>query len=263
MPRFAIRVEYDGCAYSGWQRQPELPSTVQQTVEDALSRIADHSIEIICAGRTDAGVHALGQIFHFDSSARRSNHAWLAGGNTHLPDDIRLQQIFSVRDDFHARYDARLRHYRYLILNAPQPSALWRKRCLWHRQPLDVRRMQEAALSLQGEHDFSAFRAAECQSKSPCRWIEEITISRSGHWLWVDVIGNAFLHHMVRNIVGSLLPVGDCRRSVAWLETVLQSRDRRQAGATAPACGLYFYQVHYPLADGISGVDDWILFPQR
>lgn len=217
----------------------------------ALARIADHRVALVCAGRTDAGVHALGQVAHFDTVACRKTHAWLAGGNTCLPPDIRLQAIVPVRADFHARYDARSRHYRYLIDNGEQPSALFRNRCHWHRKPLDTRRMAQAARLLVGEHDFSAFRGAQCQARSPFRFIGSLCVLRHKSWVVVDICGNAFLHHMVRNIVGSLLPVGDGRRPVEWLEAVLESRDRRQAGITAPARGLYLHHVDYPDADRI------------
>lgn len=253
MMRYALVVEYDGTHYAGWQRQPALASTVQENVEAALSRVADEAIEVVCAGRTDAGVHALGQVVHFDTTAERDGRAWLAGGNRYLPPDIRLQSITRVRDDFHARYSALKRHYRYVILNAEaqQPSAIFQKRCHWHAHLLDAEKMHAAAQVLVGEHDFSAFRAAECQAKTPWRFIESVSVVRQAQWLVIDICGNAFLHHMVRNIVGSLLPIGDGRREGAWLGEVLASKDRKQAGVTAPAFGLYFYQVDYPVADNI------------
>ncbi|SUO97872.1 tRNA pseudouridine(38-40) synthase TruA [Suttonella ornithocola] len=249
--RYAVLVEYDGTAYSGWQRQPFLSQTIQTQVEQALSQIANQTIEIVCAGRTDAGVHALGQIIHFDTSTKRDNYAWLAGSNRYLPHDIRLKSILPVRSDFHARYDAQMRQYRYLILNSRQPSSIWYQKCHWHPHPLSVENMQQAAIALYGENDFSAFRAAECQAKSPNRYIKEIIINRQGEWISIDVIGNAFLHHMVRNIVGSLLMVGDNRCAISWLAEILHKKDRRQAGPTAPAYGLYFYRVFYPDCDNI------------
>ncbi len=216
-----------------------------------MSRIADHPVELVCAGRTDAGVHAIGQIAHFDTVACRETHAWLAGGNTCLPPDIRLQAIVPVRENFHARYDARCRHYRYLIANGGQPSALFRHRCHWHRKPLNTEKMARAAQALLGEHDFSAFRAAQCQARNPFRFIMSLLVRRHASWVSVHICGNAFLHHMVRNIVGSLLAVGDGRQSVEWLEEVLETRNRRQAGVTAPARGLYLHHVEYPEADRI------------
>lgn len=246
--RYAAGVEYDGTHYSGWQRQPFFAQTIQQQVEEALGKIANHDIELTCAGRTDAGVHALQQVVHFDSDARRDHHAWLAGGNRYLPPDIRLQWIRTVDADFHARYSARRRRYRYLLRTRPQPSALWASRCYWYRRPLDITAMRNGAQYLIGEHDFSAFRAAECQAKTPNRFVESITLAENAGWLWIDVCGNAFLHHMIRNIVGTLLMVGDGRRDAVWVADVLASRDRRQAGVTAPAQGLYFVDAQYDAA---------------
>ncbi|MBV7434110.1 tRNA pseudouridine(38-40) synthase TruA [Cardiobacteriaceae bacterium TAE3-ERU3] len=245
MMRYAVAVEYDGTHYSGWQRQPFFAQTIQEQVEQALSKVANHPVEVVCAGRTDAGVHALQQIIHFDSDAARDTYAWLAGCNRYLPADIRLQWVHCVNDEFHARYSAKRRRYRYLIRTRHQPSALWRMRCYWHRYPLDIEAMREGAQYLIGEHDFSAFRAAECQAQTPNRFIESISIHGDGDWLWVDVCGNAFLHHMIRNIVGTLLPVGSGKQDPLWVNAVLQSRDRREAGITAPAHGLYFVDAQY------------------
>lgn len=216
-----------------------------------MSQIADHSVETVCAGRTDAGVHAYGQVIHFDTHAVRSTYAWLTGANRYLPEDIRLQTMVCVRNDFHARHDAQRRYYRYFIYNAPQPSAIFRRYCYWHRYPLDCDKMMRAGNFLLGEHDFSAFRSAECQAKTPFRFIESVQIKREGAWVIVDICGNAFLHHMVRNIVGSLLPVGDGRKPVFWLKEVLESGDRKKAGVTAPAAGLFLHSVRYPEADKI------------
>lgn len=243
--RYAVAVEYDGTQYSGWQRQPFFAQTIQQRVEEALSRVANHSIETVCAGRTDAGVHALQQVIHFDSDACRMPYAWLAGGNRYLPKDIFLQWVIPVADTFHARYSAQARCYRYLIRTRNQPSALWHQRCYWFRHALDIEAMRRGAAYLLGEHDFSAFRAAECQARTPNRFIERIDIGENQGWLWIDVKGNAFLHHMIRNIVGTLLQVGDGRRHPDWVQDVLMSRDRTKAGVTAPAHGLYFVDAHY------------------
>ena len=234
--RYAVGLEYDGTHYAGWQRQPFFASTIQEQVERALGQVAAHTVETTCAGRTDAGVHATAQIIHFDTDAVRSDFAWLAGANRYLP------------ADFHARYSARERHYRYLIRHHAQPSALWAHRCHWHKKALDAVAMHTAAQALIGEHDFSAFRAAECQAKSPWRYIRCIDVRDRGGWLAVDISGNAFLHHMVRNIVGTLLAVGDGRHSTAWPGEVLASRDRRAAGITAPAQGLYLNGITYPPA---------------
>lgn len=258
--RYVALIEYDGSAYSGWQRQPFLSATIQEHIEFALGQIAAEKIEVVCAGRTDAGVHAVGQIIHFDTQAKRSNYAWLAGANRYLPADIAIKAIKAVRSDFHARYDAHRRHYRYVVLNSAQRSALWKIHSYWHAYPLRAEDMQVAGQALLGEHDFSAFRAAECQSASPNRFIERVAVSRQGDYVLVDIVGNAFLHHMVRNIVGSLLMVGDGRRQAEWLAEVLASKDRRCAGPTAPANGLYFYGVQYPEADDIPQASQ-IAFP--
>ena len=244
--RYAVGLEYDGTHYAGWQRQPFFAATIQEQLECALSQVAAHPVETTCAGRTDAGVHATAQVIHFDTGAIRSDFAWLAGANRYLPADIRLQWIRAVPAEFHARYSARERHYRYLIRHRAQPSALWARRCHWHKKSLDAAAMHSAAQALIGEHDFSAFRAAECQAKSPWRFIRSIDVRERHGWIAVDICGNAFLHHMVRNIVGTLLAVGDGRRDTTWPGEVLASRDRRAAGVTAPAQGLYFHGVDYP-----------------
>ncbi|MDO4435067.1 MAG: tRNA pseudouridine(38-40) synthase TruA [Cardiobacteriaceae bacterium] len=257
--RYALGLEYDGTAYSGWQRQPFFDATLQQAVESALGQVAAHELEVVCAGRTDKGVHALNQVIHFDTTARRDAHAWLAGGNRYLPPDIRLQWIQEVDEDFHARHSALERAYRYVVKCDEQPSALWANRLHWHRQVLDAKRMHEAAQCLVGEHDFSSFRSSECQSKTPFRCIHEISVKQRGRWIAIDVRGNAFLHHMVRNIVGSLLMVGDGRRDGVWLEQVLKAKDRRLAGVTAPAQGLYLLYARYPEHYHLSMLtDSWL-----
>lgn len=262
MQRYAVGVEYDGSEFSGWQRQPFFAHTIQQHIEDALGRIAAHPVQITCAGRTDAGVHALGQVFHFDSAAPREPYAWLAGTNRYLPTAIRLQWIQSVAGTFHARYSALKRRYRYIILNRGQPSALWHKRLLWHPYPLCIDSMNAAAACLHGEHDFSAFRAAECQSATPFRFIESITVTRQNRLIFIDITGNAFLHHMIRNIVGTLLPIGDGRQPPEKMAQVLAGRDRAQAGVTAAAQGLYFMRAEYPPAFSLPDIAPPILpFP--
>ncbi|MDO4642606.1 MAG: tRNA pseudouridine(38-40) synthase TruA [Cardiobacteriaceae bacterium] len=244
--RYAVGLEYDGTHYAGWQRQLFFAATIQEQVDCALSRVAAAEIASICAGRTDAGVHATMQVIHFDTDAQRSDFAWLAGTNRYLPSDIRLQWISMVDEHFHARYSARARQYRYLIRHRSQPSALWAKRCYWHRKSLDSNIMHAAAQVLVGEHDFSAFRAAECQAKTAWRCIHRIDVRERHGWIAVDISGNAFLHHMVRNIVGTLLAVGDKRYPPEWVESVLHSRNRCMAGVTAPAQGLYLCGVTYP-----------------
>ncbi len=248
--RIAVGLEYCGGAYAGWQRQNGLRS-VQTEVERALSEIADHPVVTRCAGRTDAGVHATGQVIHFDTPSVRSARGWLLGANRYLPQDIALHWVRAVADGFHARYAAMTRSYRYLILNAPVRSALWAGRaCTWHT-PLDAARMHASLQSLVGRHDFSSFRAADCQSVSTIRLLDSIRVVRQGPLVILDVTANAFLHHMVRNIVGAALAVGDGRREPGWIAQLLAARDRTAGGITAPAAGLYFCHVRYPAGAGL------------
>lgn len=252
--RLVALLEYQGSAYSGWQVQPFLSpeKTIQGSVEKALSQIAGgEEIKITCAGRTDAGVHSLGQVIHFDTTKTRDNFAWLMGTNSYLPKDIRLQAIKEVRADFDARRDAKRRHYRYLILNKRTQSAIYQNLCHFVGLKLNEEKMQQAANYLIGEHDFSSFRSSECQAKSPFRFIEKIEIKRKDDWLIFDVIGNAFLHHMVRNIVGTLISVGLEKKAPFWVKEVLEAKDRKKAGITAPASGLYLNEVFYDPKDEI------------
>lgn len=243
--RIAACVEYDGTAYNGWQRQPHAPS-IQARVEQALSQVADHPVAAVCSGRTDAGVHSLGQVIHFDAAVQRPDHAWVFGANSNLPPDISLRWARPVAADFHARYSALAREYRYLILDHPARSALLARRAAHSRHHLDAAAMAEAAQALLGERDFSAFRAAGCQSNTPMRRVERIDVRRHGDLVVVDIRANAFVHHMVRNIVGSLQVVGRGLQPPAWIAALLASRDRRRGGATAPAHGLYFLRAVYP-----------------
>lgn len=248
--RIAALVEYDGTDYAGWQSQAHAVS-LQDAVEEAISFVAGHPVTVTCAGRTDAGVHAAGQIIHFDTSAARTPRAWVLGANTRLPPAIALQWAGEVPGSFHARHSARRRTYRYRILNSSARSALLRTRSAWIHRALDATAMHRAAQPLVGEHDFSAFRGIECQSNTPMRRIERIAVERSGDCLWVEICANAFLHHMVRNIVGTLLAVQGETDPAAAMAAILASRDRRMAGATAPACGLYLWRVDYPENFGI------------
>ncbi|WP_353249589.1 tRNA pseudouridine(38-40) synthase TruA [Salinisphaera sp. T31B1] len=243
--RWAACIEYDGSGYHGWQSQPHAAS-VQDTLETALSRLADAPIRTVCSGRTDAGVHAQGQIVHFDTQAVRRQRAWLLGTNRYLPDDIAVQWVEPVDESFHARFGAVAREYRYWILDRTAPSALWRNRAYHSHVRLDAEAMHAAAQQLVGYHDFSAFRAAACQAKTPWRDLQAISVVRHGDWLRLDVRANAFLHHMVRNIVGSLLPIGRGQHDDQWLADRLAEGDRTQAGMTAPAQGLSLRRVHYP-----------------
>jgi tRNA pseudouridine38-40 synthase len=250
MPRFALGLEYDGAAFSGWQSQAHARG-VQAAVEEALTKVANHPIEVIAAGRTDAGVHATMQVVHFDSDSVRSQRGWVLGANTYLPSQVSALWICPVPEAFHARYSAFARRYRYVILNrAPRP-ALAVERVCWIRDALDVDRMQTAARLLIGEHDFTSFRAAECQARTPMRQMHEITVERHGEIVVISVLANAFLHHMVRNIAGVLIAIGAGERPESWAAEVLAARDRKKAGITAPAAGLYLAGVRYSASLGL------------
>jgi tRNA pseudouridine38-40 synthase len=253
--RWAAGLSYLGGGYAGWQRLPGL-STLQGTVEAALSTVADQALSLTCAGRTDAGVHAVQQVVHFDSVAARSEEAWLLGSNSLLPADVSLRWVRGVPDEFHARFSAVMRHYRYRIHNARAREALLEGRACWWPRPLDAALMHEAAQVLLGEQDFSAFRDAHCQSPTPMRRLSKVAVHRQGTAVVVEVVGNAFLHHMVRNIVGTLAEVGWGRQPPSWVAEVLAGRDRRRAGMTAPAEGLYFLGPVYPAHFGLPLPED-------
>ncbi len=250
MTRIALGVEYDGTDYVGWQRQKS-GIGVQQRVEEAVTAVADEAVEVTCAGRTDAGVHASGQVAHFDTSVERSMRGWLLGINSNLPQDINVTFAAPVSDTFHARFSAVSRSYHYLILNRLVRSSLYRKRAWWIHEPLDVDMMNEAARHLLGEHDFSAFRAAGCQAATPVREIMALKVTRRDNWLQLAVTANAFVQHMVRNITGTLVAVGRGEERTGWVKDVLLSRDRKAAGVAAPAHGLTLAQVRYPEESGI------------
>jgi tRNA pseudouridine38-40 synthase len=242
--KYALGIEYRGSAYCGWQRQSHCDS-VQQHLEQALGFVADHNVELACAGRTDSGVHALEQVAHFESAARRSERAWLRGANSRIPRDIRIRWVTAVNDDFHARFSAKARSYRYLIFNNSVPSGLFHDLSAWEIRQLDEQRMHDAAQSLLGEHDFSSFRAAGCQAKSASRNIQNISVAREGDLVMLDIKANAFLYHMVRNIAGSLIVVGQGNKDADWISRLLAARNRNLAAPTAPAGGLYFLRAHY------------------
>lgn len=243
--RIAMVVEYDGGRYHGWQRQNGVDS-VQERLEKALTKVADHPVEVVCAGRTDRGVHATRQVVHFDTPSVRSMRGWLLGTMTNLPADISVSWAGEVDEAFHARYSATARSYRYAILNRTARSANHAGRVTWWYEPLDERRMHEAAQVLIGEHDFSSFRGRDCQAHTTQRFMESIDVHRDGELIYFDITANAFLHHMVRNIVGTLLPIGTGEQSSAYVEAALAARDRDAAGITAPADGLYLVSVRYP-----------------
>ncbi|MDJ0751374.1 MAG: tRNA pseudouridine(38-40) synthase TruA [Woeseiaceae bacterium] len=251
--RIALGIEYDGTSYNGWQRQTS-GLGVQQRLEEALSLVADETVEVTCAGRTDTGVHASGQVVHFDTTAERSDRSWLLGANSNLPDDVSVTWVRRVDDGFHARFSATGRSYRYLILNRLQRSALHRHRAWWVHQPLDETRMNEAAQRLVGEHDFSAFRAAGCQAGSAMREITQVGVCRDGDWVVLRISANAFLMHMVRNITGTLVTIGQGEAPVEWISKVLESGDRKAGGVTAPPHGLTLVGVAYPPGFGVPTV---------
>lgn len=254
--RIAALIEYDGSPFAGWQWQaPEHQAprirTVQAEVERAFSSVADEPLRVVVAGRTDAGVHACAQIIHFDTHARRTPTSWVRGANTHLPSEIGVLWADEVDTNFHARFSATGRRYRYVILNRPVRPTLFARRVTWDYRPLDARAMQAAAQTLVGTHDFSAYRAMQCQAKSPVRELRSLDVTRCGEFVLIEAYANAFLHHMVRNLAGVLLDIGAGERPVAWAREVLETRDRTQGGITALPDGLYLSAVEYPANFGI------------
>jgi tRNA pseudouridine38-40 synthase len=243
--RIALGIEYDGTGFFGWQRQSE-GRTVQSCVEAALSEVADHQVKVVCAGRTDTGVHASGQVVHLDTVAVRAMEGWKRGGNAHLPPDVRVQWAHPVDDAFHARFGATERSYRYIIHNHPVRSALLRNRVGWECRPLDESRMITASRHLLGEHDFTSFRAVACQAHSPVRTIDFLELGRHGDFIYLDIKANAFLHHMVRCIAGVLIAVGRGEHAPGWVAEVLAAKDRSLSGVNAPPAGLYLVAVRYP-----------------
>ena len=253
--RIALGVEYDGGSYCGWQSQPG-GATVQDTLESVLSRIANERVSVVAAGRTDTGVHALEQVAHFDTTADRPLSAWVRGVNTLLPKSIAVRWAHPVPDEFNARFSAEGRSYRYLLVNRSVRSAVHAGRAGWYHLPLDIEAMRAAAQCLLGEHDFSAFRAAECQAKSPVKQMYRIDIQCDGDMLVFDVSASAFLHHMVRNLVGCLVYVGKGKYPPCWLEEVLLSRERRLAAPTFAPDGLYLRRIHYDAKWGLPQIQE-------
>ena len=249
--RIALGIEYDGSDFAGWQSQEGGVRTVQGSVEQALTKVADRPVRVICAGRTDAGVHATAQVIHFETDAVRSPRAWVYGANANLPKSVSVQWAHGVDDEFHARFSAARRRYRYVILNREVRPTFLAWRVAWEYRPLDAARMQAAASHLIGEHDFSAYRAIACQAKSPVRNLHELTVSRDRDLIFLDLEANAFLHHMVRNIAGVLMDIGAGKQSPDWAREVLHTRDRTLGGVTAPPHGLYLTGVAYPERFGL------------
>jgi tRNA pseudouridine38-40 synthase len=260
--RVAAILEYDGTGYAGWQSQ-EHSASIQDAVQAAISFVAGEPVVVVCAGRTDSGVHAVGQVIHFDTDAVRTPRAWVLGANTKLSPAIALRWAGEVTHGFHARHRATRRIYRYCILNRSARSALQRERAAWIHRPLDAAAMHAAAQALIGEHDFSAFRSVECQSKTTVRRVDRIEVRREGDYLWMEITANAYLHHMVRNIVGTLLDVQREPEPATAMARVLEQGNRRFAGATAPAAGLYLWKVEYPQVFGIPAPDHGLLLPTR
>jgi tRNA pseudouridine38-40 synthase len=258
VPRIAVGIEYDGAGHAGWQAQRDAPG-LQTTLEAGLARVADHPVSLVAAGRTDAGVHARCLVAHFDTPAHRPMRAWVLGANAHLPRTVALRWAMEVPDHFHARYSALARSYRYcLLVRAPRP-ALADGRVTHIHRPLDLEAMQAASRLLIGEHDFSAFRAAECQARSAVRRLEAVRWHQQGDLIVAEFTANAFLHHMVRNLMGLFIEVGQGKLPPAAAAELLAGRDRRAAPATAPACGLYLWRVHYPPVFGLP--DDSAMIP--
>lgn len=244
--RYAIGLDYDGSRYRGWQTQQDGVPSVQLTVETALSRIANHPVTVHAAGRTDAGVHAAGMIAHFDSPAKRNPYNWVLGTNTALPPDIALRWIQPVDDSFHARFRAVARRYRFVIFNSPQRSSQLAGKVTWHYHPLDLACMQAAARHLVGVHDFTSFRAIGCQSRQPVRHVHFLNLWRQGQLIVLDIQADGFLHHMVRNIAGVLMRIGEGKAEPDWTCELIAQRDRTKAAVTALPDGLYFVDALYP-----------------
>lgn len=249
--RIALCVTYNGAKYFGWQAQKSGLPTIQKSIEQAISTVANESIEVVCAGRTDKSVHASYQVVHFETSAVRSQRAWVFGCNANLPKDISVAWAGEVEEGFHARFSATSRRYHYLIYNHPIRPSSFMDSMSWCHYPLDEVKMHEAAQCLVGEHDFSSFRAVGCQSKSPFRSLEFVNVRRFSNLVMIDIKGNAFLHHMVRNIAGVLMAIGSGKQDVEWCRLVLDAKDRTAADVTAPPYGLYLTHVDYPERFGI------------
>lgn len=244
--KIALGLDFNGQAYRGWQTQQAGVDCVQTRLETAIARVANHSIVLHAAGRTDAGVHASGMVAHFETDANRPLRSWMLGVNTHLPDDIAIRWAASVNDDFHARFKAIARRYRYVIYNHPQRSSQLAGQVTWHYHAVDVNRMREAAAHLVGIHNFQSFRAVACQSRNPVRHVHFLRIIERKPLIIIDIQADGFLHHMVRNIAGVLLAIGQGKQEPNWAKSVLDAEDRTLGGVTAPPDGLYFIDVHYP-----------------
>ena len=259
--RIALGLEYDGSLYSGWQKQTSSAVlTIQAKVEEALTQIADSNIKTICAGRTDAGVHAMHQVIHFDSPVDRGEKAWTIGTNSLLPESIKVLWAKNVDESYHARFSARARRYKYVLYQRKTPPTILAKKVTHVHDWLNSESMHKAAQSLVGEHDFSAFRAAGCQSKSSNRYVISAQCYQKGPYIIFDVKANAFLLHMVRNIVGALLDIGHGKNKIEWMSELLDSKDRKLGGVTAPPDGLYLVSVDYPSNFEIPSNEEFLLY---
>jgi tRNA pseudouridine38-40 synthase len=256
--RIVLGIEYNGSQFNGYQLQQKGTRTVQGELEAALSIVADTPIRLTCAGRTDTGVHASGQVVHFDAPVQRELKAWMLGCNTNLPGDIAVHWVRSVKDDFSARFSAVSRSYRYILFNRRNRSAVFQSNVAWSFQAHDEQVMNVAAQHLLGEQDFSAFRSSRCQANHAVRVMQEISLKRHGDYLILDIRANAFLHHMVRNIMGTLMVIGRGEQPVEWMLEVLQGRDRKCAGMTASPAGLYMVNVQYPEQFGLPTQSGWL-----
>jgi len=243
--RIALAIEYDGSLFNGWQTQNSGVPTVQQTLQAALSQIANHNIKVICAGRTDTGVHATAQIVHFDTKAIRKLYGWVVGANKLLPKSVSVKWAKEVPLTFHARYSALQRRYRYLLYSSPYRQGILKNGVSWERRVLDAELMNEAAKKLLGTHDFSSVRASGCQAHSPVKTITNISVKQHGQLVVLDIQANSFLYHMVRNIMGLLIPIGAKEQPVEWVEQVILEKDRKKAGVNALSHGLYFVSAIY------------------
>jgi tRNA pseudouridine38-40 synthase len=248
--KIAAGIEYRGTCFSGWQRQKHAAS-IQQHVEEALSMVANHDVTTTCAGRTDAGVHAILQVIHFETTALRKSHSWVLGANANMTADICLLWARQVKEDFHARFSATGRCYRYVILNRKHRPGICHGLVTWEHRPLDIDLMSTAAAHLVGMHDYTSYRAMACQARNPVREVRRIDIYRKDQYVIIEIEANAFLHHMVRNIAGVLMTIGKQDEAPGWAKEILQARDRNQGGITAPADGLYLLNVEYPHVYGV------------
>ena len=244
--RVALCLSYNGASYHGWQAQKSGIPTVQKYLEAAISKVANHPVSVVCAGRTDASVHSSYQVVHFDTTVKRSERAWVFGCNANLPDDISVFWAGEMTPDFHARFSATSRRYHYLIYNHPIRPSSFTNEMTWTHYPLDEEKMHQAAQFLVGRHDFTSFRAVGCQANSPVRSLEYVNVQRFSNMIMIDIKGNAFLHHMVRNIAGVLISIGCGKQPVEWCEEVLLLKDRTKADVTASPHGLYLTHVDYP-----------------